>query len=299
MTLAPVFYIMEVYTLPFSGWEGFILNIEQVSAVYFSPTGKTKQIVCHFAASAAKALQVPLRTISLDLPAEREGRHVFSERELVVVGGPTYAGKLPNKIMPAFRENLIGKGTPAVALVTYGNRSFDNSLAEICAILEGNDFALVGAGAFVAQHAFSKLLASGRPDEVDMAEVAELSAHVIALLQRGDDCPQGSLTVDGDAQAPYYIPKGEDGQPAKFLKAAPKTDMEKCVSCGLCARLCPMGSIDRDQPDRVTGICIKCQRCVHTCPYGAKYFDDPAFLSHVRMLEQHYKDRASNKIFTR
>ena len=298
MTLAPVFYIMEVYTLPFSDWEGFILNIEQVSAVYFSPTGKTKQIVCHFAASAAKALQVPLRTISLDLPAEREGRHVFSERELVVVGGPTYAGKLPNKIMPAFRENLIGKGTPAVALVTYGNRSFDNSLAELCAILKENAFNLAGAGAFVAGHAFSKILAAGRPDDDDLAAVADFAVQVARRLQEAD-CPTGPFAVDGDAQAPYYIPKGEDGQPAKFLKAAPKTDMEKCVSCGLCARLCPMGSIDRDRPDRVTGICIKCQRCVHTCPYGAKYFDDPAFLSHVRILEQHYKDRASNKIFTR
>lgn len=266
MTLAPVFYIMEVYTLPFSDWEGFILNIEQVSAVYFSPTGKTKQIVCHFAASAAKALQVPLRTISLDLPA--------------------------------FRENLIGKGTPAVALVTYGNRSFDNSLAELCAILKENAFNLAGAGAFVAGHAFSKILAAGRPDDDDLAAVADFAVQVARRLQEAD-CPTGPFAVDGDAQAPYYIPKGEDGQPAKFLKAAPKTDMEKCVSCGLCARLCPMGSIDRDRPDRVTGICIKCQRCVHTCPYGAKYFDDPAFLSHVRMLEQHYKDRASNKIFTR
>ena len=66
--------------------------------------------------------------------------------------------------------------------------------------------------------------------------------------------------------------------------------------------LCPKvshGSIDFDQPSVVTGICIKCQRCVTDCPYGAKYFDDPAFLYHVRMLEAHYTDRAPNKIFTR
>ncbi|OBZ33396.1 4Fe-4S binding protein [Megasphaera sp. DISK 18] len=274
------------------------MKIQQVYSVYFSPTGHTKAVVDCLAGEIAKALQVPLETVSFDLPAERQGEYHFSAQDLVVVGGPTYAGKLPNKIMPTYREKLFGKGTPAVAMVTYGNRSFDNSLAELCAILEENDFNLVGAGAFVAQHAFSKILASGRPDEDDLADVRSLAGRVIESLQ-GEDCPTNSLAVDGDAKAPYYIPKGEDGQPAKFLKAVPKTDMEKCTSCGLCARQCPMGSIDKERPDRVTGICIKCQRCVHTCPYGAKYFDDPAFLSHVRMLEQHYKDRASNKIFTR
>lgn len=298
MTLAPVFYIMEVYNLSFLVLGGIYLKIQKIYAVYFSPTGHTKDIVCALAGQVAEALQVPLETISLDLPAEREETHRFSAEDLVVVGGPTYAGKLPNKIMPTYREKLFGKSTPAVALVTYGNRYFDNSLAELCAILEENDFNLVGAGAFVARHAFSKILASGRPDEADLADVRSLGHGVVHFLQGGKR-PTDSLVVDGDAEAPYYIPKGEDGQPAKFLKAVPKTDMEKCVSCGLCARLCPMGSIDLAQPDKVTGICIKCQRCVHSCPYGAKYFDDPAFLSHVRMLEQHYKDRAFNKIFTR
>ena len=274
------------------------MKIQQVYSVYFSPTGHTKAIVDCLAGEIAKALQVPLRTVSFDLPEDRQGEHHFSARDLVVGGGPTYAGKLPNKIMPTYRENLFGKGTPAVALVTYGNRSFDNSLADLCAVLEENDFRLLGAGAFVASHAFSKTLAAGRPDESDLADVRALAGRVIESLQ-GKDCPTDPLAVDGDAKAPYYIPKGEDGQPAKFLKAVPKTDMEKCTSCGLCACRCPMGSIDRDQPSVVTGICIKCQRCVSDCPYGAKYFDDPAFLSHVRMLEQHYTARASNKISTR
>lgn len=109
--------------------------------------------------------------------------------------------------------------------MTYGNRSFDNSLAELCAILEENDFNLVGAGAFVARHAFSKILASGRPDEADLADVRSLGHGVVHFLQGGKR-PTDSLVVDGDAEAPYYIPKGEDGQPAKFLKAVPKTDME-------------------------------------------------------------------------
>lgn len=116
MTLAPVFYIMKVYNLSFLVLGGIYLNIQQVYAVYFSPTGHTKNLVCRLAADLAKALQVPLKTVSFDLPAEREGENRFSASDLVVVGGPTYAGKLPNKIMPTYREALFGAGTPAVPM---------------------------------------------------------------------------------------------------------------------------------------------------------------------------------------
>ena len=105
------------------------------------------------------------------------------------------------------------------------------------------------------------------------------------------------LQVPGDAAAAYYVPKGTDGQPAKFLKAKPLTDMKKCTKCGYCVTLCPVASIDPKDVANVPGICIKCQACVRGCPVGAKYFDDPAFLSHVKMLEQNFTERKENSFF--
>lgn len=104
--------------------------------------------------------------------------------------------------------------------------------------------------------------------------------------------------IKGDAPvAPYYIPLGEDGQPAKFLKAKPKTDLTRCDHCGKCAKVCPMGSINPDNTDEVPGICIKCQACIQYCPQGAKYFDDPRFLSHKAMLEKSYQRTAGSEVF--
>ena len=93
------------------------------------------------------------------------------------------------------------------------------------------------------------------------------------------------------------IELGTDGKPAVFLKAKPKTDPEKCTKCGICATVCPMGSIPKDAPDTCTGICIKCHACIKACPAGAKYFDDEAFLSHVEMLKQNYQRRAEAEWF--
>ena len=86
------------------------MRIQQIYAVYFSPTENTRRIVCQGASEAARLFQVPCRAISLNLPKDRETVHTFSAGDLVIVGGPTYAGKLPNKILPTYQEKLIGKG---------------------------------------------------------------------------------------------------------------------------------------------------------------------------------------------
>lgn len=86
-----------------------------------------------------------------------------------------------------------------------------------------------------------------------------------------------------------------DGTPAKFLKAKPLTDWDRCTRCGLCASVCPMGSIEAETAEAV-GVCIKCQACVRRCPAQAKHFEDADFLSHVAMLEQNYTRRGENVV---
>ena len=39
------------------------------------------------------------------------------------------------------------------------------------------------------------------------------------------------------------------------------------------------------------------QRCVRKCTKHAKYFDDPAFLSHVAMLEQNFTEPKENEVY--
>ncbi len=225
------------------------------------------------------------------------GDYVFADTDLVVVGTPTYAGKLPNKILPDVQARLHGNGALAVAVVTFGNRSYDNALAELCAVLEADGFHTVAGGAFVGRHAFTDELADGRPDWDDRNGRLGSSRPAIADKVKNLTEIPAPVTVPGDAEAPYYIPKGTDGQPVKFLKAKPQTDLGKCTDCGACARLCPMGAIDPSDVAEVPGTCIKCQRCVRKCTKHAKYFDDPAFLSHVAMLEQNFTEPKKNEVY--
>lgn len=271
------------------------MTINKVYAVYFSPAGATRKLVSTLAAALAESFSVPMEVVDITLPAAREESHAFSEGDLVICGSPTYAGKLPNKLLPWWKENLAGNGALAVAMVTFGNRAFDNSLAELCACLDGDGFHVVGAGAFVCRHVFSDTLAAERPDRDDFAELAKLGAAVATRIAKANEVP-AAPEVPGDAAAPYYVPKGVDGEPKVFLKAKPKTS-ESCIGCGVCAAVCPMGSIDPADVTSVPGLCIKCHACVRECPVGAKYFDDPAFLSHKAMLERDFQRRAEAKWF--
>ena len=268
------------------------MRIRGIQSLYFSPTGGTAKYAKAMAAGAAEALACPAEVSSFTLPREREDVRHFSSDELFIIGSPTYAGKLPNKILPEFQEKLRGEHTPVLLFVSYGNRNFDNSLAELLSVLRANGFLPLAATAFACRHAFSDRICPERPRVEELAEARGFAMRAAEALKAADpavlEAASLAFTVPGDAEAPYYVPKGEDGAPAKFLKAKPLTDLSKCLHCGACAAHCPMGSIDAADTSNVPGICIKCQACVRGCKQGAKYFEDAAFLSHVRMLEQNF-----------
>jgi len=272
------------------------MEISRVRGAYWSATGNTRKVVEALAGALAEALGVPLDVIDFTLPKAREDGLSFAQGELVVIGTPTYAGKVPNKLLPYIQEQVKAEGALAVPVVTFGNRAFDNSLAELAATLERNGFHTVAGGAFVGRHAFTDALALGRPDSGDLSEVRDFVSRIAEKVEGLEGVP-APAEVPGDAGAPYYVPKGTDGQPAKFLKAKPLTDLSKCCHCGVCARVCPMGAINPENVAEVPGTCIKCQACVRRCTRRAKYFDDPAFLSHVAMLEQNFTEAKENRVF--
>jgi len=269
---------------------------ERVTALYFSPTGATARAAETVAEALAEHMGLPVEKRSFTRPAERERDYHFTAADIVVVASPTYAGKLPNKIVPDFRAKFRGNGAVAIPMVTFGNRAYENSLAELIALLTENGFRVAAAGAFVCRHAFTDELAYGRPgwsDGFEMKTFAKKTADKIKKTE-GTFLP---LSIPGDAAAPYYVPKGADGQPVMFLKAKPKTHLNRCNRCGACVRACPMAAIDPKDPSKVPGTCIKCHSCVRKCTKQAKYFDDPAFLSHVAMLERDCAEPKDNEMF--
>ncbi|MDR2610246.1 MAG: 4Fe-4S binding protein, partial [Clostridiales Family XIII bacterium] len=95
---------------------------------------------------------------------------------------------------------------------------------------------------------------------------------------------------------PYYIPRDRNGEPVNILKVKPKISGD-CFRCGICADICPVGSIDHLDVRIYTGICIKCGACVKKCPKRARYYDDKEYLYHQNELEEIYAERKEPEFF--
>ena len=272
------------------------MRIKQVWAVYFSGTGTTERTVRHIAGAIARGLELPLESLDFTRPQTRQQEHVFCETDLVVLGTPVYAGRVPNVLLPFLREKLQGGGALAVPVVLFGNRNYDDALMELRNLLTADGFACFAAAAFVGEHSFSRTLGAGRPDAADLSLMQRFAQEAVQTLRNGQ--PRIPVPVNGQTPIrPYYTPRDRHGKPINILKVKPRTDMSRCHGCGLCASLCPMGSIDPQDPSQVTGICIKCCACVKKCPSGAKFFDDAGYLYHQHELEEVYARRAEAEYF--
>ena len=83
------------------------MTITTVHAVHFSPTGTVEKTVCRIARNLAKSLGAAYKEFSYAVPANREKELSFTENDLVVWGSPTYAGRVPNLLLPYLTGCLI------------------------------------------------------------------------------------------------------------------------------------------------------------------------------------------------
>ncbi len=273
--------------------------MSKIKVCYFSPTGGTLQVAKHLAESMSKILCAEVEYHSYTLPKERQVMPVFDAEDIVVWATPVYAGRIPNKTLDYVRNTLKGSGNLSVALVTFGNRAYDNALAELVGLMEDGGMRTIGAAAMVTRHVFSDTLGANRPDRDDILALEHFAAAVaekILSYSKGKDL---ILKVPGEANPEkYYSPLNTINAPVNFLKAKPSCNPNLCTRCGKCMTVCPMGSIeiDGDIP-MFKGICIKCQACRLCCPSGAVAFTDPDYHSHITMIERTFSAPKQSEFF--
>ena len=130
--------------------------IKTVWAVYFSGTGTTEKVATYLAENLARRLGAEYKAHNYTQPAGRKEPLSFGPEDLVVLGTPVYAGRVPNLLLPFIQENIHGEGALAVPVVLYGNRNFDDGLMELRNVLGDNGFTPVAAAAAQTREGWSE-----------------------------------------------------------------------------------------------------------------------------------------------
>ena len=209
-------------------------------AIYFSPTGGTKKV----AAILSDCLE---NVQNVDITVKEKPLALTAE-DLCIVAVPSYGGRVPAITTERLRK-ISGNGAKAIAVVVFGNRAIDDTLAELKGQLDDLGFVTVAAMEAVAEHSMIRDFGAGRPDARDAAQLREFMAKI-----------DYSKTVSA-------VPGTRPEKPAGGMAMAPAVN-RKCTECGLCEKECTVGAISGKTTDKTK--CIGCMRCVSVCPSGAR-----------------------------
>ena len=265
------------------------MDINSAKLVYFSPTNTTKKVV----EGIAEGIQV--ETVEdLDLTPPEAGTRQYEEIHdgLAIIGTPVYGGRVP---MDAVRrlERLKGNDTPAVVVVVYGNREYEDALIELKDLVSQAGFKPVAGGVFIGEHSFANEttpIAMGRPDSEDLNKAREFGKMIrdkLRDIQALDDMPP--LHVPGNS--PYK----ERGKPSKESMA---TQEALCTKCETCAAVCPTAAItveDTVMTDPMA--CIYCCACIKNCPTGARFMESPPLIEKAKWLHTNYSKRKEPEMY--
>jgi ferredoxin len=266
------------------------MEITRVKLVFFSPTGSTRRIV----EEIAKGIGEPIEHVDLTRPeAKTRGFEDFGG-ELAIIGSPVYAGLISMEAERRLRR-LKARNTPAVTVVVYGNRAYEDSLIQLTDLASELGFKPVAGGTFVAEHSFSTPevpISAGRPDASDLRIAREFGARIkvklLAAENIGDIPP---VTVPGVRPYRDEFRKSRAAKPGTE-PAAPITREDLCTKCGRCAEACPTEAI-RIAPTVETrrDACIRCYACIKSCPTGARVMIHPFFAREAKWLHDAFPER--------
>jgi len=249
------------------------MDIRSKKLVFFSPTETTAKVVNMI----SQGINPDIATgINLTPPGARSQDFGQLNDELAIIGTPVYAGRVPPEAIRRLRR-VKGNNTPAVVVVVYGNREYEDALLELRDIVKELGFRPVAGGAFIGEHSYSNEttpIATGRPDNQDMEIAKRFGESIQEKISEFN-------TLDG--MPPLHVPGNFPYKKwAGRSEMAPVTVESLCTLCAECAAACPTAAITvEDSVVTSTNECIHCSACIKNCPTGARKWES-AWIDQIR-----------------
>lgn len=238
-----------------------------------------------------------------DLTLGEKTLPTLNDNAIAIFSVPVYGGFVAPLALQRM-EAIKGNNTPAVIVVVYGNRDYEQALTQLESFVIQRGFRVIAAATFIGEHSYSTAntpIATGRPDFTDLDEAHNFGC---TIRNKADSYSNAQLIPTIQASK-IQRPKQPLWPLLRFIfnviklrkskrpmPSSPSVNEALCKHCGICAKNCPTQAITPLQEHlTMTERCIKCCACVKSCPHKARTFATPF----ATLLSKHFTTRKTNQ----
>ena len=235
-----------------------------IAMIYFSGTGNSKYIV-DYLGNKLKENNHNVKIYNIE-----QNPIIPIDTDLLVIGGPIYAGNVPEKLIrwvlrnvPESSANSIVYSTSAGLINAQGVDSLAKKLSKKGYNVLAKETYLMPRNFYFGKYP------KNTKDEVDKMledvnkQLDELVDKIcLDTLSSKEFENKGVLGKDLLAETFSVM--------SRFMGKSFSVD-DNCIKCGICIKNCPENNINfgKDKNIKFSNKCMLCCRCIHNCPKNA------------------------------
>ena len=261
----------------------------KIGIYYFSGTGNTALFAQHLKIGFEKKwggdenFQIHIKDISVDSKVE-------DDCDLIAIGGPIYAGNMPEMLIRWAHYNIPGtqRGIPAIVFSTSAGKENAFGVESISCKLKEKGYRVIAKEIveMPRNFYFDKYKANSKEEIETRIKAAKMRGEMVASnipLEHLSDVrgfagsKKGILLRDLLAETFSVM--------AKFMgKNFHAT--EACVQCGTCVKNCPTQNIKiAEVGTKHLSKCMMCTKCLHICPVNAIQYKGKTLEQYNQLLK--------------